>query len=425
MIMAFALTPRDMATSIRGDTITDGPFVDAKEVVAGFYVIEAPDLDAALDDRRAATPRPERRRCRGAAGRTAASSRRGARTAMRDAAAVEAAIADAHRRGWALVLAATVRVARDLDLAEECVQEAYAAALQAWPEDGIPANPARLAHHPAKRRAMDAIRRERVFRSKLPLLVEPERRRRGLRTTESTAPASRRRRRRRTRRAVAADLHCAATRRSPRRPRWRSRCGWCAACATAGHRSGVPGLRVDHGRPAHAGEEEDLRRPDPLPGPRRLPETNDAIAACRQALAGGLGRRAGSQQAARCGHRRSFPSTGPCHSRWSTYRRLASRARSKSWSKTDGCRGTTTCPRSKPTCLADSAAPTKQPPRTGRHSRRPRTKPSAPSSPSRSPATPPCHTEHGAALSSLRPLPVRPRSLSALVDADLRFRRTA
>ncbi len=48
MVMAYALTPRDMATSIRGDVITDGPFVDAKEVVAGFYVIEAPDLDAAL-----------------------------------------------------------------------------------------------------------------------------------------------------------------------------------------------------------------------------------------------------------------------------------------------------------------------------------------------------------------------------------------
>jgi hypothetical protein len=48
MLMAYALTPRDMATSIRGDIITDGPFVDSKEVVAGFYVIEAPDLDAAL-----------------------------------------------------------------------------------------------------------------------------------------------------------------------------------------------------------------------------------------------------------------------------------------------------------------------------------------------------------------------------------------
>src|ERR1700734_2944208 len=48
MLAAYALTPRDMATSVRADAITDGPFVDSKEVVAGFYVIEAPDLDAAL-----------------------------------------------------------------------------------------------------------------------------------------------------------------------------------------------------------------------------------------------------------------------------------------------------------------------------------------------------------------------------------------
>jgi hypothetical protein len=48
MIAAYALTPRNMATSICGDTITDGPFVDSKEIVAGFYVLEAPDLDAAL-----------------------------------------------------------------------------------------------------------------------------------------------------------------------------------------------------------------------------------------------------------------------------------------------------------------------------------------------------------------------------------------
>lgn len=48
LVMAYALTPRDMATSIRADAITDGPFIDSKEVIAGFYVIEAPDLDAAL-----------------------------------------------------------------------------------------------------------------------------------------------------------------------------------------------------------------------------------------------------------------------------------------------------------------------------------------------------------------------------------------
>lgn len=49
MVAAFALEPAETtATSIRGDVVTDGPFVDAKEVVAGFFVIEAPDLDAAL-----------------------------------------------------------------------------------------------------------------------------------------------------------------------------------------------------------------------------------------------------------------------------------------------------------------------------------------------------------------------------------------
>lgn len=93
---------------------------------------------------------------------------------MTDPAAVESAVADAHRRGWALVLAATARVARDLDLAEECVQEAYAAALVSWLRDGIPDNPEAWLTTAAKRRAMDAIRRERVLRSKLPLLVEPE-----------------------------------------------------------------------------------------------------------------------------------------------------------------------------------------------------------------------------------------------------------
>jgi RNA polymerase sigma-70 factor (ECF subfamily) len=87
---------------------------------------------------------------------------------------VEMAVADAHRRGWALVLASTARVTRDLDLAEECVQEAYAAALTAWPKAGIPANPVAWLITTARRRALDAIRRDQVFRAKLPLLVESE-----------------------------------------------------------------------------------------------------------------------------------------------------------------------------------------------------------------------------------------------------------
>ena len=43
-----ALQPSTMATSVRGDIVTDGPFIEAKEVVAGFYVLEARDLDHAL-----------------------------------------------------------------------------------------------------------------------------------------------------------------------------------------------------------------------------------------------------------------------------------------------------------------------------------------------------------------------------------------
>ncbi|MEV4414770.1 sigma-70 family RNA polymerase sigma factor [Catellatospora sp. NPDC049609] len=72
------------------------------------------------------------------------------------------------------MLAATLRVAGDLDLAEECVQEAYAAAVRSWVRDGVPDNPAAWLTAAAKRRAVDAIRRERTFRAKLPLLVEPE-----------------------------------------------------------------------------------------------------------------------------------------------------------------------------------------------------------------------------------------------------------
>ncbi|HYN96232.1 MAG TPA: DUF6596 domain-containing protein, partial [Pilimelia sp.] len=72
------------------------------------------------------------------------------------------------------MLAATARVARDLDLAEDCVQEAYAAALVGWARDGIPANPAAWLTTTAKRRAVDAVRSAMVLRTKLPLLVEPE-----------------------------------------------------------------------------------------------------------------------------------------------------------------------------------------------------------------------------------------------------------
>ena len=42
------LQPSTTATTIRGDIVTDGPFVETKEVLGGYYLIEASDLDQAL-----------------------------------------------------------------------------------------------------------------------------------------------------------------------------------------------------------------------------------------------------------------------------------------------------------------------------------------------------------------------------------------
>jgi RNA polymerase sigma factor (sigma-70 family) len=86
----------------------------------------------------------------------------------------EEALADAHRHEWGPVLAATVRVTRDLDLAEECVQDAYAQALPAWREDGVPTRPGAWLTTAARRRALDRLRRAEVAARALPLLVTDE-----------------------------------------------------------------------------------------------------------------------------------------------------------------------------------------------------------------------------------------------------------
>jgi hypothetical protein len=52
-VFAGGLQTADIATVVRaegGDVVTtDGPFAESKEQLGGFWVIEAPDLDAALD----------------------------------------------------------------------------------------------------------------------------------------------------------------------------------------------------------------------------------------------------------------------------------------------------------------------------------------------------------------------------------------
>ncbi|MFG1927707.1 RNA polymerase sigma factor [Cryptosporangium sp. NPDC048952] len=72
------------------------------------------------------------------------------------------------------MLAATVRVTRDLDLAEECVQDAYVSALTAWDRDGVPERPGAWLTTAARNKALNALARGQTLRAKLPLLIEPE-----------------------------------------------------------------------------------------------------------------------------------------------------------------------------------------------------------------------------------------------------------
>ncbi|MGW6277282.1 RNA polymerase sigma factor [Kribbella sp. NPDC055071] len=89
------------------------------------------------------------------------------------ATAVEVArvVAAAHRECWSTVLASVVRLTRDLDLAEDCTQDAFVRALRSWP-DGIPSNPGGWLTTVARRLALDRLRRETTLWRKLPLLVE-------------------------------------------------------------------------------------------------------------------------------------------------------------------------------------------------------------------------------------------------------------
>ena len=57
------------------------------------------------------------------------------------------------------LIAAIARVTRDIGIAEELAQEALVAALERWPEEGMPENPAAWLMTAAKRRAIDSLRR--------------------------------------------------------------------------------------------------------------------------------------------------------------------------------------------------------------------------------------------------------------------------
>ncbi|CAM3157355.1 RNA polymerase sigma factor [Stackebrandtia soli] len=73
---------------------------------------------------------------------------------------VEEAIARVHRVEWARTVAGLARRFGDLDLAEEVTAEAFVAAVERWPRDGVPSNPGGWLTTTATRKAIDRLRRE-------------------------------------------------------------------------------------------------------------------------------------------------------------------------------------------------------------------------------------------------------------------------
>ncbi len=98
------------------------------------------------------------------------------------------AVETVFRQEGGRIVAGLIRVSGSFDLAEDALQEAFAAALEHWQQDGIPRNPAAWITTTAHRRLIDAARRERTRAEKrAPLAYELERARHE--DEEDSAPA--------------------------------------------------------------------------------------------------------------------------------------------------------------------------------------------------------------------------------------------
>src|SRR5688572_2671047 len=87
-------------------------------------------------------------------------------------ASIEALINGLYRSESRRVLATLIRLLKDFDLAEEALQDAFTAALQQWPIDGVPKNPRAWLVSTGRFKAIDHIRRRARFNTSLDDIAE-------------------------------------------------------------------------------------------------------------------------------------------------------------------------------------------------------------------------------------------------------------
>jgi len=92
--------------------------------------------------------------------------------ASQAAAGVPAAVESLYHAEWGPIIAILIKHLGDFDLAEECAQEAFAAAIDQWPTTGIPDNPRAWIIQAARNKAIDKFRRQANYAEKLQLYVD-------------------------------------------------------------------------------------------------------------------------------------------------------------------------------------------------------------------------------------------------------------
>ena len=80
---------------------------------------------------------------------------------------VNSAVDTVYRTDWGRIVATLIRSFGDFDVAEEAAQDAFAAAINQWPSEGVPNAPAAWIIQTAKHKAIDRLRRQTRFQEKV------------------------------------------------------------------------------------------------------------------------------------------------------------------------------------------------------------------------------------------------------------------
>jgi RNA polymerase sigma-70 factor, ECF subfamily len=79
-----------------------------------------------------------------------------------------------YRSEWGIILATLIRITGDFELAEDAAQEAFAAAVDQWPNTGVPEHPRAWLIQTARHKALDRVRRQIRYADKLAAYASTE-----------------------------------------------------------------------------------------------------------------------------------------------------------------------------------------------------------------------------------------------------------